>query len=117
MSEQEAYQELLKNNFIKPNGEPTEWAIENGLVGVEYNYPNGLQDTNENEDATDPDFQAVLHRMKPDDFKLNEKGDDYYINAHSLANAIKSALNENAISKQGRPKYKRVLKDLESQLN
>lgn len=27
MSEQEAYQELLKNNFIKPNGEPTEWAI------------------------------------------------------------------------------------------
>lgn len=55
--------------------------------------------------------------MKLDDFKLNEKGDDYYINAHSLVNAIKSALNENAISKQGRPKYKRVLKDLESQLN
>ena len=27
MTEKEAYQELLKQGFIKPNGEPTKWAI------------------------------------------------------------------------------------------
>lgn len=115
MTEKEAYQELLANNFIKPNGEPTEWAMQNGLVGVQYQYPEGMPD--KNEDAEDPDFQAVLKRMKPSDFKPNEKGDDYYINAHSLVHAIRSALNENAISQKGIPRYKQVLNDLESQLD
>lgn len=40
---EQTYQKLLEANFIKANGEPTEWAINNGYVSVEYNYPQGMQ--------------------------------------------------------------------------
>ena len=55
--------------------------------------------------------------MSKSDFQLNEEGDDYYIDAHSLVKAIKSALHDNAISKEGRSKYTEVLNELEQQLN
>ena len=121
MTEQEAYHELLTQNFIRPNGEPTNWAIEQGFIGAEYYYPDGIQQQKSNsvedDSAKDPDSQAVLRRMSKSDFQLNEEGDDYYIDAHSLVKAIKSALHDNAISKEGRSKYTEVLNELEQQLN
>lgn len=44
LSLEQTYQKLLKANFIDADGQPTEWAIKNGYVGVEYAYPQGMQD-------------------------------------------------------------------------
>ena len=44
LSLEQTYQYLLKANFINTEGEPTEWAIKNGYVDVEYTYPQGMQD-------------------------------------------------------------------------
>lgn len=111
---EETYQELVKQNFINPNGEPTEWALKQGYIGVQYNYPQGKEQL---EDAIeDQDTQAVFGRMKKNNFIPNKKDDDYYIEAKPLIKAIKGALRDNAISEIGKPKWRKVLAELEESL-
>ncbi|MGO5460244.1 hypothetical protein ACTQX0_00180 [Lactobacillus amylovorus] len=111
------YNELVKNNFIDKNGNPTKWALENGLVSQAFTYPNGISQNDIQANLDDMDFQEVLKRMPKDSFQTNpDDKEDVLIDAHNLVRGIKQALQENAISMANREKYKRVLKQMEAQL-
>lgn len=112
----EMYNELVKNNFIDKNGNPTKWALENGLVSQAFTYPNGISQNDIQANLDEIDFQEVLKRMPKDSFIPTNDKKDVMINAHNLVNGIKQALKENAISTVNREKYKRVLKQMEAQL-
>ncbi len=112
----EMYNELVKNNFIDKNGNPTKWALENGLVSQAFTYPNGISQNDIQANLDEIDFQEVLKRMPKDSFIPTNDKKDVMINAHNLINGIKQALKENAISSLNREKYKRVLKQMEEQL-
>ena len=112
----EMYNELVKNNFIDKNGNPTKWALENGLVSQAFTYPNGISQNDIQANLDDMDFQEVLKRMPKDSFIPTNDKKDVMIDAHNLVNGIKQALKENAISTVNREKYKRVLKQMEAQL-
>ena len=113
----EMYNELVKNNFIDKNGNPTKWALENGLVSQAFTYPNGISKNDIQANLDDMDFQEVLKRMPKDSFQTNpDDKEDVLIDAHNLVRGIKQALQENAISMANREKYKRVLKQMEAQL-
>lgn len=112
----EMYNELVKNNFIDKNGNPTKWALENGLVSQAFTYPNGISQNDIQANLDEIDFQEVLKRMPKDSFIPTNDKKDVMIDAHNLVNGIKQALKENAISTVNREKYKRVLKQMEAQL-
>ena len=112
----EMFNELSKNNVIDKNGNPTKWALENGLVGQAFAYPNGISQNDIQVSLDESDFQEVLKRMPKDSFIPTNDKKDVMINAHNLINGIKQALKENAISSLNREKYKRVLKQMEEQL-
>lgn len=112
----EMYNELLKNNFIDKKGNPTKWALENGLVGQAFTYPNGISQNDIQANLDEIDFQEILKRMPKDSFIPTNDKKDVMIDAHNLVHGIKQALQENAISAVNREKYKRVLKQMEAQL-
>jgi len=113
----EMYNELVENNFIDKKGNPTKWALENGLVSQAFIYPNGVSQNDIQVGLEESDFQEVLKRMPKDSFKPNPNDkEDVLIDAHNLVHGIKQALQENAISTVNREKYKRVLKQMEAQL-
>lgn len=113
----EMYNELVKNNFIDKSGNPTKWALENGLVSQAFTYPNGISQNDIQANLDDMDFQEVLKRMPKNSFQTNpDDKEDVLIDAHNLVHGIKQALKENAISTVNREKYKRVLKQMEAQL-
>ena len=112
----EMFNELIKDNVIDKNGIPTKWALENGLVGQAFTYPNGISQNDIQANLDEIDFQEVLKRMPKDSFIPTNDKKDVMINAHNLINGIKQALKENAISSLNREKYKRVLKQMEEQL-
>ncbi len=112
----EMFNELSKNNVIDKNGNPTKWALENGLVGQAFAYPNGISQNDIQVSLDESDFQEVLKRMPKDSFIPTNDKKDVMIDAHNLVNGVKQALKENAISTVNREKYKRVLKQMEEQL-
>lgn len=112
----EMFNELSKNNVIDKNGNPTKWALENGLVSQAFTYPNGISQNDIQANLDEIDFQEVLKRMPKDSFIPTNDKKDVMINAPNLINGIKQALKENAISSLNREKYKRVLKQMEAQL-
>lgn len=113
----EMLNELIKDNVIDKNGIPTKWALENGLVGQAFTYPNGISQNDIQVSLDESDFQEVFKRMPKDSFQPNPHDkEDVLIDAHNLVNGIKQALKENAISTVNREKYKRVLKQMEAQL-
>lgn len=112
----EMFNELSKNNVIDKNGNPTKWALENGLVGQAFAYPNGISQNDIQVSLDESDFQEVLKRMPKDSFIPTNDKKDVMIDAHNLVNGVKQALKENAISTVNREKYKRVLKQMEAQL-
>ena len=113
----EMFNELIKDNVIDKNGIPTKWALENGLVGQAFTYPNGISQNDIQANLDELDLQEVLKRMPEDSFKPNPNDkEDVLIDAHNLVHGIKQALQENAISAVNREKYKRVLKQMEAQL-
>lgn len=116
---EETYQELLKQNLINIDGSPTQWAIDNGLIGkaYTYNFPHGLKEPEMTEQQKeDHDMDEVFSRMPKSAFMENKKDDDYFINAHELAKAIKEALAEGNLSSNGRKKWEGVLNDIEKQI-
>lgn len=112
LSLEQTYQRLLKANFIDADGQPTGWAIENGYVGVEYSYPQGMQASQEQQDQAD--VLEVLNRLPQSAVHYNDVPDLSKIETKPLKKAIKSALNDDALSADGRKKWKNVLKDIES---
>lgn len=108
LSLEQTYQYLLKANFINTEGEPTEWAIENGYVGVEYTYPQGMLTQDES------DMLTVLGYLPQNAIHYNDRPNLSGIDKEPLKKAIKQALHDDAISINGRRKWKKVLLDLEA---
>ena len=108
LSLEQTYQYLLKANFIDADGQPTEWAIENGYVGVEYYYPQGMLTQDES------DMLTVLRYLPQNAIHYNDRPNLSGIDKEPLKKAIKQALHDDAISINGRKKWKNVLLDLEA---
>ena len=108
LSLEQTYQYLLKANFIDADGQPTEWAIENGYVGVEYYYPQGMLTQDES------DMLTVLRYLPQNAIHYNDRPNLSGIDKEPLKKAIKQALHDDAISINGQKKWKNVLLDLEA---
>ena len=108
LSLEQTYQYLLKANFINADGQPTEWAIENGYVGVEYYYPQGMLTQDES------DMLTVLGYLPQNAIHYNDRPNLSGIDKEPLKKAIKQALHDDVISINGRKKWKNVLLDLEA---
>ena len=104
---EQSYQHLLKANFIDADGQPTEWAIKNGYVGIEYSYPQGMPTQDES------DILAVLGYLPQNAIHYSNYPDLSKIDKKPLIKAIKSALHDNVLSVDGCRKWKKVLLDLE----
>ena len=106
---EQTYQHLLKADFIDADGQPTKWAIENGYVGVEYTYPQGMQ-----ADQGQADITEVLNRLPQSAIHYNDRPNLSGIDKEPLKKAIKQALHDKVLSADGRKKWKNILKDIES---
>ena len=106
LSLEQAYQYLLKANLIDTDGQPTEWAIENGYVGVEYTYPQGMLTQDES------DMLTVLGYLPQNAIHYNDRPNLSGIDKEPLKKAIKQALHDDVLSSDGRRKWKKVLLDL-----
>ena len=108
LSLEQTYQHLLKANFIDADGQPTKWAIENGYVGVEYTYPQGMPTQDESEILT------VLGYLPQSAIHYNDRPNLSGIDKEPLKKAIKQALHDKVLSADGRKKWKNILKDIEA---
>lgn len=121
---EQTYQHLLKANFIDADGQPTKWAIENGYVGVEYTYPQGMPTTNRQSmddqriefTQDENDILTVLGYLPQSAIHYNDRPDLSKIDKKPLIKAIKSAFHDDVLSSDGRRKWKKVLLDLEKKL-
>ena len=111
LSLEQTYQHLLKANFIDADGQPTKWAIENGYVGVEYTYPQGMQ-----ADQDQADIMEVLNRLPQSAIHYNDRPNLSGIDKEPLKKAIKQALHDDVLSSDGRRKWKKILLDLRKKL-
>ena len=105
---EQTYQHLLKVNFIDADGQPTKWAIENGYVGVEYTYPQGMPTQDES------DILTVLGYLPQSAIHYNDRPNLSGIDKEPLKKAIKQALHDKVLSADGRKKWKNILKDIEA---
>ena len=108
LSREQTYHYLLKANFIDADGQPTKWAIENGYVGVEYTYPQGMPTQDES------DILTVLGYLPQSAIHYNDRPNLSRIDKEPLKQAIKQALHDDVLSSDGRRKWKKVLLDLEA---
>lgn len=108
LSLEQTYQHLLKANFIDADGQPTEWAIKNGYVGIGYSYPQGMPTQDES------DILTVLGYLPQSAIHYNDRPNLSGIDKEPLKKAIKQALHDKVISAAGRKKWKNILKDIES---
>ena len=107
---EQTYQHLLKADFIDADGQPTEWAIKNGYVGIEYSYPQGMPTQDES------DILTVLGYLPQSAIHYNDRPNLSGIDKEPLKKAIKQALHDDVLSSDGRRKWKKVLLDLEKKL-
>ena len=107
---EQTYQHLLKADFIDADGQPTEWAIKNGYVGIEYSYPQGMPTQDES------DILTVLGYLPQSAIHYNDRPNLSEIDKEPLKKAIKQALHDDVLSSDGRRKWKKVLLDLEKKL-
>ena len=105
---EQTYQHLLKADFIDADGQPTEWAIKNGYVGIEYSYPQGMPTQDES------DILTVLGYLPQSAIHYNDRPNLSGIDKEPLKKAIKQALHDDVLSSDGRRKWKKVLLDLEA---
>ena len=87
LSLEQTYQKLLKANFINTEGEPTEWAIKNGYVGVEYNYPQGMQDNflNTTLEKINDSLEAINGNLTNLNDTVSELADNQEKELHEIA--------------------------------
>lgn len=87
LSLEQTYQYLLKANFINTEGEPTEWAIKNGYVGVEYTYPQGMQDNflNTTLEKIDDSLEAINGNLTNLNDTVSELADNQEKELHEIA--------------------------------
>lgn len=111
VTKQEVYLQMVQNNLIDENGNPTEFAIKNKLVSVAQAPQPDQQLTQE-----DIDTQNVFKYMNPSDVINADNPDKCLIKSVPLINAIKKALKDGSLSAQGRKSWSKALIDLEQSL-
>lgn len=112
ITKQEVYKQMVVCNMIDEEGNPTDFAIKEGLVE---SVPNeNIPDDSPTQDDTD--LLAVFGRMKPEDFKEIDGTDQFAIEVKPLAKAIKEALADDTLSAKGRKAWTKVLEDAEQTL-
>lgn len=120
VSKQDVYKKLIEINMIDQQGNPTKWALDNGLVSEANTIEearNKLNQINPQEikDQADADIDNVFSRMPRDAFKYLNEHDGYAINCRELKKAILSALKDSSLSPIGRKHWLEVLADINSQ--
>lgn len=108
LSREQIYQRLVKGNFIDKDGNPTQWAFEQGLVKQVITYPQGIQS------QEDRDLDEVFSRMPPSAFNYSENPELSSIQTEPLVKAIKEALKDGNLSEQGRINWIKTLRDIET---
>ena len=119
VSKQEIYKKLIEINMIDQQGNPTKWALDNGLVSEANTIEearNKLNQINPQEikDQVDADLDNVFRRMPKDAFKYLNEHDGYAINCRELNQAILSALKDGSLSPIGRKHWLEILADINS---
>lgn len=112
VTKRQVYKVMVKSKLIDKEGNPTDFAIKEGLVE---SVPNeNIPDDSPTQDDTD--LLAVFGRMKPEDFKEIDGTDQFAIEVKPLAKAIKEALADDTLSAKGRKAWTKVLEDAEQTL-
>lgn len=112
ITKQEVYKQMVDCNMIDEEGNPTDFAIKEGLVESVSN--ESIPDDSPTQD--DADLLAVFGRMKPEDFKEIDGTDQFAIEVKPLAKAIKEALADDTLSEKGRKVWTKVLEDAKQKL-
>lgn len=120
LTKQDVYKKAIKENFIDEQGNPTKWALDNGLVSEANTIEearNKLNQINPQEikDQVDADIDNIFRRMPKEAFKYLNEHDGYAINCRELKKAILSALKDGSLSPVGRKHWLEVLADINSQ--
>lgn len=120
VSKQEIYKKLIEINMIDQQGNPTKWALDNGLVSEANTIEearNKLNQINPQEikDQADADIDNVFRRMPDSAFKWVESEKQYAMDQKELKKAILSALKDGSLSPISRKHWLEVLADINSQ--
>ena len=111
VTKQEVYLQMVQNNLIDEDGNPTEFAIKNHLVSVGQAPQPAQQLTQE-----DIDTQNVFKYINPNDVINADDPDKCQFKMVPLIKAIKQALKDGSLSAQGRKSWSKTLNDLEQSL-
>ena len=119
LTKQDVYKKAIEVNLIDQQGNPTKWALDNGLVSEANTIEearNKLNQINPQEikDQVDADIDNVFSRMPRDAFKYLNEHDGYAINCRELKKAILSALKDGSLSLIGRKHWLEILADINS---
>lgn len=120
LTKQDVYKKAIEINMIDQQGNPTKWALDNGLVSEANTIEearNKLNQINPQEikDQVDADIDNVFSRMPDSAFKWVESEKQYAIDQQELKKAILSALKDGSLSRVGRKHWLEVLADINSQ--
>ncbi len=120
LTKQDVYKKAIEINMIDQQGNPTKWALDNGLVSEANTIEearNKLNQINPQEikDQADADIDNVFSRMPDSAFKWVESEKQYAIDQQELKKAILSALKDGSLSRVGRKHWLEVLADINSQ--
>lgn len=120
VSKQEIYKKLIEINMIDQHGNPTKWALDNGLVTEASTIEEARSKLNqikpqEIEDQADADLKNVFSRMPKSAFNYLNDNDEYAMDSKELKRAIQSALKDGSLSRIGRKHWLKVLADINSQ--
>lgn len=120
LTKQDVYKKAIEINMIDQQGNPTKWALDNGLVSEANTIEearNKLNQINPQEikDQVDADIDNVFSRMPDSAFKWVESEKQYAIDQQELKKAILSALKDGSLSRVGRKHWLEVLANINSQ--
>lgn len=120
LTKQDVYKKAIEINMIDQQGNPTKWALDNGLVSEANAIEearNKLNQINPQEikDQVDADIDNVFSRMPDSAFKWVESEKQYAIDQQELKKAILSALKDGSLSRVGRKHWLEVLANINSQ--
>lgn len=119
LTKQDVYKKAIKENFIDEQGNPTKWALDNGLVTEASTIEEARNKLNQIkpqviEDQADADLENVFSRMPDSAFKWVESEKQYAMDQQELKKAILSALKDGSLSPVGRKHWLEVLADINS---
>lgn len=115
LTKQDVYKKAIEFNMIDQQGNPTQWALDNGYIS-EARTPQEAHSINpvEVERTAGTDLDNVFRRMPSTAFSWVEKENQYAIDCKELKKAILSAAKDGSLSPVGRKHWLEVLADINS---